>query len=181
MEKTMSENQDVIQNDNDPVVDDLILEDEVRSALTTTIAQKKHFREKFQRESQRAKALEEELNKFKNTPPAKEADEEIRSKVEKLSVAEEKRTFGYHNGLSPEETDEVFAYASGAGIKPTEAKDKPFVKAAIDSIRAQRRAEGAVPDPSSDSIRVDGKSFAEMNDTERKQNMSKVLDKFKKR
>ena len=89
----MSENQDDVVVDSDPVIDDLILEDEVRSALKTTIAQKKHFREKFQKEFEKTKTLEEEIAKFRSASP-KEVDDEIKAKVEKLSIAEEKRIFG---------------------------------------------------------------------------------------
>lgn len=108
------------------------------------------------------------------TPPADDFAE-TKATVERLNTAEEKRQFGHSNNLSPEETDEVFAYAKGAGIKPSEALSKPFVKSALENIRQNARASGATPGSSNRSPKVEGKTFQEMNDGERRKNFNAVV------
>jgi len=93
----------------------------------------------------------------------------------RLETSEEKRQFGHAHGLSPEETDHVFAYATGMNVKPQEALDKPFIKSGLSAIRAQQRADQATPGPSARSPRVEGKTFSEMTADERRKNFTTVV------
>jgi len=143
-------------------------DDELRAPLLTEIARKKHFREKFQKEQEVTKKLEAELAEFKDADKVEaqevkaDASDELRSNVSTLMQAEDKRGFGYANGLSPEETDEVFAYATGKGISPADAKESPIMKAALESMREQRRADEATPGASRRAPLFNGKTFSDV-------------------
>lgn len=164
------------QNDEDTVVIDPFDDEGARKLVASQIAIKKHWREKAQKIEAENKVLAEELKKYKPALQEKPVvEDDYKKKIDSLSLAEEKRQFGYEHGLSPEETDEVFAYSTGRNIKPAEAKEKPFVKAAIEALRAQRRSESATPSPSSGLPAIDGKSWSEMSNDERKANFSKIM------
>jgi hypothetical protein len=80
--------------------------------------------------------------------PKKEIDEDTKKTVANLALAEEKRQFGYSNGLSPEETDAVFRI----NPKPTkETLEDPFVKGGLEAIRAKKRVDNNTPNSSSRS------------------------------
>lgn len=89
------------------------------------------------------------LRKEKGTKPAerqaispKTDDGDIRSTVQRLALAEEKRQFGFRHSLSPDETDYIFRFDP----KPTkELLDDPFVKGGLKTIRDKRRAESNTP------------------------------------
>lgn len=86
-------------------------------------------------------------------------DDDLRSKVETLSLAEQKRQFGYAHGLSPEETDAVFRY----NPNPTaETLSDPFMKGGLSMIRKSKRLSDGIPTSSSRSFSVEGKSFQEL-------------------
>ena len=95
-----------------------------------------------------------------------EPSDEIVTTVKRLETIENKRQFGYENGLSPEETDAVFKFANG---KPTkETLENPFVKAGIESLRAQKRVEDNTPSSFARSTSFGGKQFSEMSEDERR-------------
>lgn len=77
-----------------------------------------------------------------------EHDDELKNTVAGLALAEEKRQFGYQNGLSPEETDAVFKI----NPKPTkETLEDPFVKGGLEAIRAKKRVDSNTPGSNSRS------------------------------
>jgi len=102
---------------------------------------------------------------------------DIRSTVQKLSLSEQKRQFGYENNLSPEETDAVFRLNPKPDKKTLE---DPFVKGGLEAIRPKRRVEGATPSSTGKASTVNGKTFAEMNADERKANFEKIVSRSKK-
>lgn len=88
------------------------------------------------------------------------------TRLTKLELAEAKRQFAWENGLSPEETDKVFAITQ----KPSkETLKDPFIKAGLEAIRAEKRVAEATPSPSGRGIKHNGKSFKEMTPEEREQ------------
>lgn len=143
---------------------------ELVKAGQTLLGQTKHWSKKA-KEAPPAKP-----NEIINPKPAAEPDTvvQLQADVKRLTVVEEKRQFGHRNNLSPEQTDEVFAYAQGANIKPSEALTKPFVKNALESMFEQSRADGAIPGPSHGSPMVEGKPFREL----KREDKVKHFDKF---
>lgn len=119
------------------------------------------------------------------TNPAPTAEPEAMAKlqadVSSLKTVEEKRRFGHVHSLSPEETDNVFAYAQGTGKKPSEALNDPFIKSGLQSMREQANADGAIPGPSSRSPLVDGKPFSEMKRDDKVKNFGKYVAASQKR
>lgn len=95
-----------------------------------------------------------------------EHDDEVVKKVNHLSMLEEKRQFGYENGLSPQETDYAFKFANG---KPTkEILQDSFFKGGIESLRAQNRLESNIPSSSSRSAVFADKPFEELSEDDRR-------------
>ena len=78
------------------------------------------------------------IEKLKDTEP----DDDIRQTVAQLALAEQKRQFGYENGLSPQETDHIFRINQ----KPTkEILEDPFIKGGLQAIRAKNRVDSNTP------------------------------------
>jgi len=80
------------------------------------------------------------------TPAPKQAlapqNDDLRSTVQELKLAEQKRQFGYANSLSPEETDAVFKLNSN----PTkETLNDDFVKGGLQAIRSKKKVEDNTP------------------------------------
>lgn len=118
-----------------------------------------------------------------NPKPVAEPDGlgSLQSDVAELKTEREKRQFGHANDLTPEETDEVFAYSHGAKLNPSEALKKPFVQSALESLRAQSRADGAIPGPSNRSTVVDGKPFSSLTKEEKAKNFPQMVKNLSRR
>ena len=171
--------------DPDLVIPDSVEGDEADAAklkndVATLNAQKKHWREKAvdQATGKTYKELYEAAQKVKPNQPAEQED--VKKDIQWLKAVEEKRQFGYQHGLSPEEADQVFNYAQGAGIKPEKALEHPFVKSGLESLKATKRAQSATPRPSSRSPLVEGKTFSELKPEDRKANWAKIAEKYRK-
>lgn len=157
---------------------------ELKESAQTLLGKTKHW-------SGKAKTLATELEEAKKNPPkgtqnpsapAPEApDVDLRNKVNDLVLEKEKRQFGHANSLTPEETDNLFAYAIGMGLKPAEAMQHPFFKNGLEALRQQNKTDGATPGPSRRAPVVEGKTFQEMTIDERRKNFGKVVDGTQKR
>lgn len=122
------------------------------------------------------KKVDSESTKPQSLPEKKEVDEDIRTTVSQLALAEKKRQFGYEHGLSPEETDAIFRF----NTNPTKDDlEQPFIKAGLEGLRSKKRVESATPSPSSKSLSVGGKSFSEMSSEERQKNWDKLVKKVR--
>ncbi len=76
-----------------------------------------------------------------------------------------------HQGYSREEI--AFIKANTPQDKSmTEAAELPFVKAAIEGIRGQKKAEEATPNPSPRTLYAGDKTFRDMSPAEREKNFS---------
>lgn len=145
-------------------------------------AQKNHWKDKAV-DSETGKPWKDLMSERKVEPPKPQPTEGldvIKEDIGKLKQSEEKRSFGHSESLSPEETDFVFATATGQGISAKEALKKPYVDAAIKAMRIQKRAEENIPGASNRAPRVDGKNWNEMDDKEKRKNFSTVVQGFKK-
>ena len=152
----------------------------LKKNVATLNAQKKHWREKAvdPTTGKPYKELFEAAQQAKNNQPAEGDD--VKKDIQWLKAVEEKRQFGYQHGLSPEEADQVFNYAQGAGIKPEKALEHPFVKSGLESLKATQRAQSATPRPSSRSPLVEGKTFKDLKPEERKANWEKITKGYQK-
>lgn len=110
------------------------------------------------------------------TPDATEPDDvtTLKTDVDNLKMVEEKRQFGHRHTLSPEETDQVFAYALGMKLDPAKALEQPFIKSALEAMRATSRTNSATPGPSSRSPVVDGKTPKDMSHDDRRKNWNSI-------
>lgn len=133
--------------------EDLNLDEELDIELEDEIEEEEKPKNDINRQLlARAKKAEAELKKYREAPKLKEkndgVDDEIKSTVQSLKLAEDKRQFGYENGLSPEETDYLFKINSS----PTkELLEDPFIKGGLEAIRAKRRVENNTPSTTSRS------------------------------
>lgn len=87
-------------------------------------------------------------NPKQELPTDVKRDEDLHKTVERLSLAETKRQFGYEHNLSPEETDAVFKITPN----PTkETLEDPFVKGGLATLRAKRKVQDNIPSTSNRS------------------------------
>lgn len=112
----------------------------------------------------RLKKAERAIVKNKQKPPAptitKPADGEIPAWGQKIIQSEEKRTYGFENGLSPEQVDAVYRY--NGGQKPDEEMLKrPEVSAMIRALGAKDRVAANTPRGGNAPV-YKGKTFAEV-------------------
>lgn len=170
--------EDIVPKDDEQDVE------KFKTAISTLSAQKKHWREKAV-DPETGKSYKDLLAEARkptpppNPPPTADLDG-VKESIGKLEKSEEKRSFQHQEGLSPEEVDFVFATGTGLGISSKDALAKPYVKAAIDAMRAQKRAESNIPGSSNRAPRVDGKTWNEMDDTEKRKNFANVAGSFKR-
>jgi hypothetical protein len=153
---------------------------ELIKTAQTAIAQKKHWRDKAV-DPETGKPYKDLFKAQPHTNPPAAATLEAEGRIKKLELAEEKRQFGYLNNLAPEETDHVFAYAQGNGIKPSDALARPFIKTAIEAMRQEAKIGNATPGPSSKAPMVEGKSFSEMKDDDKRANFGKFVNALQSR
>lgn len=173
------------ENDKDltlPEIDpDNATPEQVKQLITTAqtaLGQKKHWREKAV-DPETKKPYRDLYAAAKDIKPNDNGagggqGSGLENDVKMLKLAEEKRQFGHIHSLAPEEADHVFAFAQGAGIKPADALEKPFIKNAIEGMRSAARTQGATPGPSSRLPTVEGKTFEQMNTDERRKNFSEL-------
>lgn len=177
-----NEGEDVVIPDIDPsnaTPEDIT---KLQTIAKSALAQKRHWREQ---------AIDPVTGKkFKELVPAPVAPNapssgndvpEVAERVGRLEASEEKRSFGYSHGLSPEETDSVFAYAKGNGLTPAKALESAFVKAGIDALRTEGRNANNTPGPTGRIPKVDGKTFNEMTPDERRKSFGTVVEATTKR
>jgi hypothetical protein len=163
--------------------------EQLKKTAQTALAQKSHWKEKAI-DPETGKPYKELLSEKeressahqpdKQAPPATETPTELETRLKNLEAVEEKRKFGFTNGMSPEEVDHLFAYAQGVGMKPADAMQTPFMKAGLKAFKEENRTASAIPGPSSRSPVVEGKRFGEMKPDEQKKNFSKVVEAFTK-
>ena len=138
------------------MTNDEIREDELVQEIDTeeTVAEESVDWEaealKAKAEAAKLNAILTRKNKREQKEPLQEQpiDEDITLTVKELKMAEDKRQFGYENGLSPAEVDAVFKN----NPNPTkETLEDPFVKGGLAAVRSQNRVESNTPRTSSRS------------------------------
>lgn len=132
-------------------------------------------------EALKHKAIADRLKKKMSTQtiiqPKQEHEDEVVKTVQRLSMLEEKRQFGFENQLSPEETDFIFKFSS----KPTkEILSDPFVKAGLDGYRQSKRLENNTPSTSSRSPIFTDKPFEELSEDDRRKAFESKMKAIKK-
>lgn len=160
MTDEITQDVDLEQENNDTTIEDTS-QDDLNEVDYKTLADEKAA------EAAKWKAIATRNRNKKPLLPTtkKEPDDEIATTVKRLASIEDKRQFGYEHGLSPEETDSVFKFASG---KPTkETLEHPFVKAGIESLRASKRVADNTPSSSSRSMTFQGKEFKDLTEEDR--------------
>lgn len=104
-------------------------------------------------------------------------DDAVVKDVQYLKTLEEKRQYGYENGLSPQETDYAFKFAGG---KPTkEILEDPFFKGGLESFRSMQRVEANIPNSSSSAPVFGDKPFSEIPDDERAKRFESRMKQIK--
>jgi hypothetical protein len=137
----------------------------------------KHYSDKAKKLSEKPK--ETTPAPTNPTPPASPTpagDDDLRKDVQSLKLVEEKRQFGHANSLTPEETDHLFAFATGMGLKPADAMNHPFFKSGLTALRQEAKTGEATPGPSRRAPIVEGKTWDEMTREERQKNFGKVVE-----
>jgi len=102
-------------------------------------------------------------------------------RITNLELSEEKRTFGYENKLTPEETDHVFNHAKGTGKTPAEALESNFVKSGLDALRKEKANDNASLNPSLKASKVGDKNFHDMDKKDQRENYDTVVKNILKK
>ena len=79
--------------------------------------------------------------------------------------------------LDADDIDEVIAYAKGKGISYEEALNSQVIKAHLKVKQHREKIANATPPSSSKSTIIDGKTWSEMSEEERRKNYTKMLKK----
>ena len=79
--------------------------------------------------------------------------------------------------LDAEDVDEVIAYAKGKGISYEEALNSAVIKAHLKVKQHRAKIANATPPSSSKSTMVNGKTWSEMSEEERRKNYTTMLKK----
>jgi uncharacterized membrane protein len=106
----------------------------------TLLAQKEHFKEKFQKKEEEVEALKRELDSFKTF---KQPNTEVKSNVseERLEAIE----FALkHPEIDSKISTEILEVARAKGIKPEEAVELPYFKTYIEKQEEERASSGGV-------------------------------------
>lgn len=175
----MANENEIIDSTNDTEV---VASEETTAAEDTTVDAEK-LKEINRKLFERAKKAELELKSLKtksqelstNKIPKIKLEEEVISDIAELKLSEKKRQIGYKHGLSPEETDKLFAFAGKDN--PEEALKDTFFQAGLKEYRAQKRVNEAIPSSTNRSTKIEGKTFSDMSDEERAKNWSKLFKK----
>lgn len=116
----------------------------------------------------RAKQAESELKKLKQVKPVETHSRSTDEIGDVLSLQA--------NGYSQAEILKLREYSRKMNIGLSEIANEPFIKAGIESERSKQKSAEATPPPSSRSITVKGKSWAQMSTEEQSANFTKVRD-----
>lgn len=96
----------------------------------------------------------------------------------RLTEVEERAELRFQ-GYSRDEISEIVAYAKMHNLSLSEAKEKPFVKKAIEGLRAEAKADETTPAPSNRAFTVKGKTWKDMTREERKSNFERFSQSIK--
>jgi preprotein translocase subunit SecD len=168
IDKTMENEKDL---EKEVVIDDTLIEDEdLKKNLQTVVAQKKHYREKYQK-------VNSEYEEYKKTHPDTQTIEkkedkpvtqptETKASSDDIETVLEMRAKGY----SDSELLTLRKYAKRMSVPISEIADDPLIKSAIEVERQKAKVEQNTPTPSSGTQTVKGKTWAQMSSDERKAN-----------
>lgn len=140
--------------------------------MKSALAQKEHFRGKFEKEEKEKKDLQarlEEMEEEKEKKKTPISDEKWKEKIEFATS---------HPSLPEKYFDELSAYAGGRSVPLEEAHKGEAMKAVFKAFEEKGRRGKTTPEPSSRSFAVEGKSLAEMSNEELEKNYGKARDKI---
>lgn len=128
-----------------------VQDESVKQTLQTEIARKKHWREKFQKKSEEATRVADELKKVQEKLQTYEKPTEQKSvPSDEIEARVDLRLSGY----SREEISYMETFAKGQGKKLTDVANDPFVTSGIEGLRVRAKAAAATPPPSQSSSTV---------------------------
>lgn len=129
------------------------------------------------------KAIERNKQKTKKKPQSTlkkrptEDDDDVAERIARLEQSDQKRAFGYEHGLSPQATDELFAYAKGVGKKPETVMKTAIGKSIINTVKRKERLDGNSPSSSAKKSSFASKDFNSLSP----QDKQKAFEQFVKR
>lgn len=144
--------------------------EKLTKGFKTAIAQKQYWRGKAT-----TKAPVPPVDSTTKPPVQNDEITRLAGDVATLTQIEAKRQFGHAHSYSPEIVDAIFGYANGVGKKPDDVLGDAFIKQAITGMQSQTRRDGNTPGPSNRSPKVEGKTFGEMDNEERKKHFGSVV------
>jgi len=151
------------EEDNSDSEESLEAESDDSDELKAWKARALRAEEKFTKSK---KALQAQKTEKKLKARPEEVDEDVSDRIARLEQSEEKRTFGFSHGLSPSQTDEIFAYAKGKGVDPATALKTATGKAILNTVKRKERVANNSPS-STPASNYSSKKFHELSPQEK--------------
>ncbi|MHA1302905.1 MAG: hypothetical protein ACTSPI_04275 [Candidatus Heimdallarchaeaceae archaeon] len=137
----------------------------------TVLAQKEHFKSKFEKSEEEKNKLLAELERLRGKKVEQPSSE---GKVDPIDLV---TTISALKDFSPEELIEIKAYASGKGISLVEASKSDFIKNAIAMGRKSVEDEHKIPGTTNRGKSMPDKKLSDLNKKEIKDNWKEVMRK----
>jgi len=174
----MPNDEEILLNEDkdeaEKLVQEQVYDDSLRKSLLTEVARKKHWRERALKETESRKKLEEDNEKMKvelakvNPPAVQNVSEDQLETILNL------QSQGYSNA----EILSLRKYSKTMGKTVAEIAEDSLIKAGLEAERTKTKVEQATPSPSSRTFQVQGKTWNEMNEGERKANFENMRSQF---
>lgn len=149
------------------------------SSETPEVESKPQYTEYERQLYERLKKAEDELKNLRKLQES--ARKEVSPQLDETARRIEEKVELRMEGYTTQEIAEMEKYAAGAKLSLREAKDNDFVKSAITKLRADKKADETIPEPSSRSVTIEGKTWDTMSQQERASNYQTMVQKFQKR
>jgi len=144
--------------------------------LQSALAQKEHFREKFDTSQEELKELKEKLQSLTKE---KEGSKEETPKSEISATTNPMELVRLNKALEGYSEDEVEFIIKNAPTKDIDgivgATKNEWVKTAINAMRDKVEKEKKVPSPTSRAPKIGDKTVADMSDTEKRDNFAELV------
>lgn len=161
------------ENTNHTEIDfESLSKEELVKTLKTESFRKNKWKEKFRQELETRQMLEEKINNGK----AQSSNQQQDFNEDKFNDFLELREKGY----SEPEIIKIFSYSKKMNTPVKEVVEDEDLKVIIENSRKKEKIDKAIPKSTNRASSVNGKSWGQMNEDERRKNFSSFRDNFKR-
>jgi hypothetical protein len=147
---------------------------ETNKVIQTLTAQKAHYREKSLKSSEENMLLKQEIEKLKKGNESVTPQTSTPPKEDELTSVLQLQAQGYTQA----EILKLRDYSKLMNKPISEVAEDGLIKAGLEAERAKTRVENQTPAPSNRSVSIEGKTWKDMNEEERKSNFGKLTERL---